>query len=156
MKQLFIVLLLSGLITGCVRPRFKIESNPQATAEAINKRLVEATASVSHSLNELTAMEKHQYPFKSLPYPTNYGLNQLVSVNWSGPIEPLLVMIAKEIGFELKVIGVSPAVPVLVTLTEESVQLNQVIYNADAQAGNKARIAVYPAICVIELRYGQL
>lgn len=118
-------------------------------------QLAEAARSVSLSLNELKSIEKASNPpLKPLPYPTASGLEKTItSVDWSGPIEPLLERIAKLVNYKLEVIGHRPAIPVLVTISSKDTPLAYIVRNADLQAGIKANIAVYPGIQTIELRY---
>ena len=120
-------------------------------------QLAEAASSISQSLNELKTIEKASNPpIKPLPYPTSSGLEKIIaSVDWSGPIEPLLARIAKLADYKLEVIGHRPAIPVLVTISSQNTPLSYIVRNADLQAGIKANIAVYPGIQTIELRYAK-
>lgn len=119
-------------------------------------RVAQAATAVSQSLHDLKAIEKMvNLPLnnKFLPYPTSYSLTKLVSIDWSGPIQPLLERIANMAHYKLRVIGRTPALPVLVTLTARNMPLGYIIRDADWQAGTKAGVFVYPAIKTIELRY---
>ncbi len=158
MKKITAVLLVSFL-TGCstqnlpssITPSF----NPKSDDAAI--KLAEAARSVSQSLNELKTIEKASNPpVKPLPYPSASGLEKIVaSVDWSGPIEPLLERIAKLANYRFEIIGRRPAIPVLVTISAQTTPLSYIVRNADLQAGIKADIAVYPGIHTIELRYAK-
>ena len=129
--------------------------NPKSDDAAI--QLAEAARSVSQSLNELKTIEKASAPsIKPLPYPTSSGLGKIIaSVDWSGPIEPLLERIAKLANYRLCILGRHPAIPILVTITSQNTPLADIVRNADLQAGIKANIAVYPGIHTIELRYAK-
>jgi defect in organelle trafficking protein DotD len=159
MKKITAVLLVS-LLTGCsttqnlpssITPSF----NPKSDDAAV--KLAEAASSVSQSLNELKTIEKASSPpIKPLPYPSASGLEKIIaSVDWSGPIEPLLERIAKLANYRFEVIGHRPAIPVLVTISSQNTPLSYIVRNADLQAGIKANIAVYPGIHTIELRYAK-
>lgn len=157
MKKIIAMLLIS-LLTACSTTQNLPNSipttiNPKSDDAGI--QLAEAARSVSQSLNELKSLEKTASPpVKPLPYPTASGLEKIIaSVDWSGPIEPLLHHIAKLANFRLEIIGHHPAIPVLVTISEQNTPLNYIIRNANLQAGNRANIAVYPGIHTIELRY---
>jgi defect-in-organelle-trafficking protein DotD len=152
--------LLVSLLTGCSTT----QNLPNSITPAMNPKsddagvtLAQAARSVSQSLNELKSLEKASNPpLKPLPYPTASGLENIsASVDWSGPIEPLLKRIAKLANYRLEVIGRRPAIPVLVTISAQTTPLSYILRNADLQAGLKATIAVYPGIHTIELRYAK-
>lgn len=151
-----------GLLVGCSTTQNLSSSitpssiDPQSNDTAAIQ-LAEAARSVSQSLNELKTIEKASNPpVKPLPYPTSSGLEKITaSVDWSGPIEPLLKRIAKLANYKLEVIGHHPAIPVLVTISSQNTPLSYIVRNADLQAGVKANIAVYPGIQTIELRYAK-
>lgn len=159
MKKITVALFV-GLLSGCAS-----QSLPNSLAPALHAgsddasvKLAEAASSVSQSLNELKALEKASCPpiTKSLPYPSASGLEKTVaSVDWSGPIEPLLHRIAKLVQFHLEIIGKHPAVPVLVTISSQNTPLSYILRDANLQAGQKANIVVYPGIKTIELRYAK-
>lgn len=161
MKKITVALILSFLLTGCASTS---QNLPNSITPSINPKsddatikLAEAARSVSQSLNELKTIEKASNPpVKSLPYPTASGLEKIIaSVDWSGPIEPLLTRIAKLSHYQFSVLGRRPAIPVLVTIASQNAPLSDIVRNADLQAGTKANIAVYPAIHTIELHYAK-
>lgn len=148
----FLISLLAGCSTSNpVQP----STMPSDDAAA---QLAEAATSISQSLTDLTAIEKAEAPpinNKRMPYPTSWDMQQLVSVDWSGPIEPLLKRIAWMCNFKLRVIGLRPAIPVLVTISAKNTPVGYILRDADFQAASKASVRVYPGIRVIELRYGK-
>ncbi|MDQ8039405.1 MAG: type IVB secretion system lipoprotein DotD [Rickettsiella sp.] len=161
MKKIIAAIIL-GLLTGCTTTS---QDSPSSITPSINNpnsddatvKLAEAARSVSLSLNELKTIEKASNPpVKPLPYPTSSGLVKIIaSVDWSGPIEPLLEHIAKLAKYNFEVIGHRPAIPVLVTIMSQNTPLAYIIRNANLQAGTKADINVYPGIHTIELRYAK-
>lgn len=158
MKKITVALFVS-LLSGCasqlpnsITPSFNSNSDDASV------KLAEAASSVSQSLNELKELEKASSPpiTKPLPYPSASGLEKTIaSVDWSGPIEPLLQRVAKLVHFHLEIIGKHPAVPVLVTISSQNTPLSYILRDADLQAGQKANIVVYPGIKTIELRYAK-
>lgn len=159
MKYLLATSCLLTLLVACTHTkRVGYFYHPTLAIEDTNARLVEAATAISQSLNELKAIEKVSSPplnRKFLPYPTGYAMRELVSVDWSGPIQPLLQRIANRSGYQLRVIGRLPASPVLVSLTAQNTPLGYILRDADWQAGSQASVFVYPAIRVIELRYAK-
>lgn len=127
-------------------------------ADDAEVQLAEAATSISQSLTDLNAMEKTLAPpvnCKCLPYPTSGDMCQLASIDWAGPIEPLLRRISWMTGFKLHVIGARPAIPVLVTISAKNTEIGYILRDANFQAASKASVCVYPGIRVIELRYGR-
>lgn len=158
MKKITVALFV-GLLSGCTTQNLPNSITPSinASSDDASIKLAEAARSVSQSLNELKELEKASSPpLKLLPYPSASGLEKLIaSVDWSGPIEPLLQHIAKLAQYKLEVIGKRPAIPVLVTISSQNTPLGYIIRNANLQAGVKANIIVYPGIKTIELRYAK-
>jgi defect in organelle trafficking protein DotD len=76
-----------------------------------------------------------------------------VSVDWAGPVEPLLLQIAKISQYRLRVLGVRPAIPVMITMNVKDIPLTTVVRDIDFQSVKKASVIVYPQTRIIELRY---
>lgn len=159
MKKITVALFIVGLLTGCTTENLPNSITPDLnrSTDDASIKLAEAARSVSQSLNELKEIEKASNPpIKALPYPTASGLENIIaSVDWSGPIEPLLQRIAKLTQYQLEIIGKQPAVPILVTISSQNTPLGYIIRDANFQAGIKANIVVYPGIKTIELRYAK-
>jgi len=85
--------------------------------------------------------------------PARYGMANLASVDWIGPVEPLLQKIAAVTHYRLRVIGRSPPVPVIVTIDVNDKPIADILRNATYQAAKRANVLVYPRTKVIELRY---
>lgn len=161
MKKTILVLVL-GSLTGCATTSGHFPSSETPTINAPSDdagvSLAEAARSVSQSLNELKALEKASNPpTKALPYPTaSSHLDKIVaSVDWSGPVEPLLKRIAKLAGYRFVVIGRTPTIPILVTISAQNTPLSDIVRNIDLQSGQRASIAIYPGVRTLELRYAK-
>lgn len=161
MKKTILVLVL-GSLAGCATTSGSLPSSEtpriNAPSDDASVSLAEAARSVSQSLNELKAIEKASNPPpKALPYPTAAGLLDKIvaSVDWSGPIEPLLKRIAKLAGYRLVIMGHTPSIPVLVTISAQNTPLSDIVRNIDLQSGQRANIAVYPGVRTLELRYAK-
>jgi len=149
------------ILTSCSSTPATTKKPPMnAPTDDATIQLVEAAHSVSSSLNQLAEIEAAATPpgptGKSLPDSNNYALQSKASVDWSGPIEPLLERIARLAQFRLRVIGKEPAIPVLVSISEHNVSLSDMLRDAALQAGNKADIMVYSGSRIIELRYAKI
>lgn len=99
--------LLSIFLVACATPK-----PPQGFS--VNKSqasLAEASYSVSRSLVDLAAVAEASHPLPNLappPSPASYGMGGITSVDWSGPVEPLLKQIAMAANYRLRVLGTPP------------------------------------------------
>lgn len=162
MKKCSLLILLAALVVGCQKAPPPTTKKPpmNAPSDDASVRLVEAASSVSNSLNELAQIEAASTPpaavGKPLPESESYALQSKASVDWSGPIEPLLERIARMSNFQLRVLGKEPPIPVLVSLSAKNITLAQMLRDAALQAGNKADVLVYSNSRIIELRYAKM
>lgn len=160
--KLILITTLTLFLGGCCcnnPPPTPLPTSLNPPADDAGVQLAEAASSISQSLTDLTALEKAASPpinCKCLPYPTSSDLCQLASIDWSGPIEPLLRRIACMTNYRLRVIGLRPAIPVLVTIFAKNTPIGYILRDANFQATSKASVQVYPGICTIELRYGRI
>ena len=123
-------------------------------------KLAEAANSVSRSLTELSRIEAATTdPAKvdRLPNAQAYHIKGTASVDWTGPIGPLVKQIAAASNYRLRIVGNPPAVPIIISITTKNAQLGEILRDADFQASRKADIVVYPKTktsdAIIELRY---
>lgn len=149
------IFLMAGCHTG---PRVAIVNNDKDLQTA-GAKLTATAESVSKSLKELAEIDKAVHPQAKLPSPIEpemIGMGQLGSIDWSGPVEPLVKKIAEATHYKLKVLGTAPAIPILVSITTKDTPLADILRDARFQCGKRANIVVYPANKIIELRYVKL
>jgi defect-in-organelle-trafficking protein DotD len=157
-KSFFLVttlLLLSQLIGCTTESKIAINSS-EKDLRAADVQLTATANSVNKSLQELAEIDRAIHPQARLPSPVEpdmIGMGQLASIDWNGPIEPLAKKIAEATDYNLKVIGTSPAIPILISITAKDTPLADILRDAGFQCGNRANLVVYPASKVIELRY---
>ena len=153
---LIAVSLLAIQLTGCAtKPKIAINNDGQ-DLRAAGIRLAETAESVNKSLQELAKINRSLYPQARLPspiIPDMIGMGQLGSIDWSGPVEPVVKKIAQATKYKLTVLGTLPAIPILVSITAKDVPLADILRDIAFQCGSKANIVTYPASRVIELRY---
>jgi len=147
----FFVFLFSVLV-GCgpVQKRWRNGGN---THEA-HIKLAEAAASVSHSLEQLAEIEVAVHPSAELPPPPNparIGMERLASVDWTGPVEPLVRKIAKASHYKLRVVGRQRATETIVSITEKDTPLADILHNIAFQAQRRVRIKIRPGRRLIVL-----
>ena len=139
-------------ITAHSAPIMASDRNAQA-------EVAEAATNASGSLDELSAIDlansspsarnRIQQPWN----PAAIGMTQLASVDWNGPVEPILNKIAAATGYRLRVLGIQPPIPVLVIVNAQNEMLSDILRDVMYQVHNKASIKVYPRAHVLELRY---
>lgn len=146
--------LLSLGLYACANP-------PPPNPNYLNKTessLAEASFSVSRSIVDLAETEEAANPgprYEEPPAPASYGMGGLTTIDWSGPIEPLLRQIANASSYRLRVLGPAPSIPVLVTVNAKNVMLGDILRDTGYQCGKRASVLVFPNSRVIELRYAR-
>ena len=149
-----LIVCLSFILFACAIPKTPSGydlSQPQNS-------LAEASYSVSRATSDLaeTAQAAHPLPpYSAPPSPASYGMGGVTSVDWSGPVEPLLQQIARAGNYRVRVLGTPPAIPILVTVYANRVMLADVLRDTGYQCGKRASIIVFPETRVIELRYAK-
>jgi defect-in-organelle-trafficking protein DotD len=155
-NKLVIMCVIVALLTSCGGSFRKPPVNNPSDDATI--KLAEAAVSVSDSMLEMTRIEKEVIPPQAdniLTIPNAYNLQARASVDWSGPIEELVARITKAAHFRLQVLGKSPSIPVLISVSIKDQSLAEILRDIDYQAGRKAFIHVYPNRQVVELRYAK-
>lgn len=120
--------------------------------------LAEASYSVSRSISSLSEIAQASRPLPTLespPNPASYGMGELTSVDWSGPVEPLLRQLANAANYRLRVLGNKPAIPLLVSVYDKNMMLADIVRDVGYQCGRRANVIVFPDSRVIELRYAK-
>ena len=156
--SLLSICLMLFFLTGCAAHnarKSEVIGNDVGVVKA-EQKLVTASEDVNSSLQELAAIEKATHPQVKMPNPmdpTMIGMGQLLSIDWTGPIGPLVHKIAKISDYKVRTLGTAPAIPVVVSITAKNTPLADILRDANFQCGQHANIAVYPANKIIELRY---
>lgn len=151
----YALLICCVFLVSCASHR---SSSAVSASDPSNTSLVEAATSVSNSLENLAATEQaafHPIGSQSMPDPASYGMGGRASIDWSGPIEPLLQQIAQTVYYRVKIVGHEPAVPILVTINAKNQMLGDILSNVAFQCGKRADVIIYPETQVVELRYAE-
>lgn len=155
MKRLGFLTGIACVLIGCGTSRIPY---PTQTSQNATIKLAEAAESVSHSFVELSRIQHATTPVdqsKQLPDPDTFGMQGTASIDWSGPIEPLLQSIANASRFKLRILGKKPVIPIIVSHNVKNIPLAHIVRDIDYIAGNRAHIVVFPKEKVIELRYAR-
>lgn len=144
------------LLSACASSTTQPVVDPTLGHDPAEAQLAEAATAVSKSLTSLNEIQQAVTPPPSNfqpPDPASYGMANLVSIDWAGPIEPLLTQIANASGYRVRILGKEPAVAIMIYIDEKNKPLGDILRNAGYQCADKANIVVYPKAKVIELRY---
>lgn len=163
-KNILFIAVGTLLLSGCaetVKNEVNLHYIPtnKAPAELNNQdaqiQIAEAASSVGKSLQQLSAMEMSKNPQPQLPEidAQTTGMTQITSLDWYGPVLPLLEQIAKATGYKVLVLGDAPPIPVIVSISVKNQVMADLLRNVVYQVHNKASITVNPAKRMIELRY---
>lgn len=154
MNKIVFLTFLSLMLCACTSPQppdnYDLHKNENSLAEA--------SYSVSRSVVDLAETAQAAHPLPDLappPSPATYGMGGLASIDWSGPVEPLLRQIARAANYRLRVLGTAPAIPVLVTIYTKNAMLGDILRDVGYQCGRRASVVIYPGSLVIELRYAK-
>ncbi len=131
---------------------------PDTHVDSASASLAEASYSVSRSISSLSETAQAAHPLPQLdppPNPASYGMGGLTSVDWSGPVEPLVRQIAKITGYRVRVLGTPPAIPVLVSVYDRNMMVADILRDIGYQCGRRAAVIVFPESRVIEIRYAK-
>ena len=154
MKKGFFVLPIILLSLGACS-QVELPSNNQEI-DFVESKLINAAHSISHSLTELASIESANAESSSLPAPLDaeeIGMAAKVSLEWVGPIEPLINRLASKTSYTVHYLGSQPPMPVIVSISAHNQSMASILRNAKYQAQKFADIAVYPTTKIIELRY---
>ncbi len=145
-----IVIVLTALLSACA-------SNTQADENSrVNASLNATATSINQSLFVLDRTQHAATPPQDIsapPAPSTYGMQMLASVNWEGPIEPLVRRVCHATHYRLRVMGSEPAIPILVSVHMHSVPIAYILESAGYQADKRARVVVYPSLQTVDLQY---
>lgn len=129
------------------------------TMEENSKELVKTGASINAALTGIDRLERYRKARIIKVVDENmakYGLGDRVFIDWTGPVEPLLQEIADYTDYKFKVLGIAPAMPIIVTSAHNNIEIGDIITEAHLQSRERADVVVYPKSKTIELRYFEL
>lgn len=148
-KNLLTIPLVMLLLTACSpKPAYQVSD--------IEHQLTKAAYSIEDSLRTLAATQqiKAKNPINTdILITPEGGMGGLASIDWSGPIEPLLERIGEMTNYRVKVFGPIPHIPLIISISSRDRMVADILKDAGLQAGKRANLVVYPTSKIIELRY---
>jgi defect in organelle trafficking protein DotD len=156
MKNLYLVIILCASLSGCITKKQPKHPENSINNAEIESQLTDIARSIERSLGTLALTQETTNPplLNTAPLVTpEGGMGGTADIDWTGPIEPLIQKLAEMTDYKLKVLGTSPAISIIVSITQQKAIIADILKNTSLQAGKRANIMVFPANRVIELRY---
>lgn len=126
-----------------------------ASPDAVSLRLAEAADKASTALETLAAVEQAKTPGVSVGpvsgAPTE--LRRAMTVNWTGPVEPLAKKLADRAGYGFLVLGSMPPVPLVVAIDAENRPIVDILRDIGLQLGTRADVKVDAGRKMVEIHY---
>lgn len=143
----------AGGLTGCAQ--YKVDQQLVAEPDPVALRLSAAVDKASAALQTLASVEQAQNPGVNLQMPpaAPVELRRTISIDWTGPIEPITRTLADRAGYQMQINGDKPSVPVVVSLVAHDKSVVEVLRDVGLQAGQRADVVVDPERRVVELNY---
>lgn len=131
-------------------------SNASVPSQAeVTARLAEAAQRTADAVESLASIEQARTPELYTPIVADapQELRLLVTVQWTGPWENLLKVMAERVGYGFRVIGKTPPVPVVVTVDAKQEAYVDVMRNIGLQAAGRADLVLDSQNKMVEVRY---
>jgi defect-in-organelle-trafficking protein DotD len=152
---LFAAVLL-GAVTGCTQ--YKVDQQLVAEPDPVALRLSSAVDKATAALQTLASVEQARNPGVSLQMPPTapVELRRIVSVDWTGPIEPIAKSMADRAGYQMHVNGQRPPTPIIISLVAREKSVVEVLRDIGLQAGQHADVVVDPEHRLVEVNYAPI
>jgi defect-in-organelle-trafficking protein DotD len=157
-----ICIILGCNLLGCssaLRKNTDANSSKVAFNTVVEQELVASARTIENALALLArTQEEHNVPLlNTAPLITpEGGMSGTADIDWTGPIEPLVRKLADMTDYKVKVLGIAPTIPIIVSISQDQAIIADILKNAGMQAGKRANIVVFPANRVIEVRYAKM
>jgi len=150
----FLILMVTSALCSCSLWESDPASSHQAWFEATLSRAVEKAA---HAQEQLARLEQVRTPrissqwvdFKDVPP----KLRKPLSLNWQGPLEPVVRKIAEKINYKVVVIGKLPVISPVISCDVQAKPAVLLLREIGHQARGKADLHIHPLSKTIEVRY---
>jgi defect-in-organelle-trafficking protein DotD len=143
-------------LTACTQ--MKVDQQLVAEPDPVALRLASAVDRASTALQTLASVEQARNPGVPLQVPSDVPqeLRRTISVDWVGPVEPLMRRLADRAGYQMQINGDKPSVPIVVSVQAQEKSVVEVLRDVGLQAGRRADVAVDPDRRIVELNYAPL
>ncbi len=146
------------LTTGCSGPGVKFSGDsPQVVAspDKVSLMLAESSDRASTALETLAAVEKARTPATQMSPVQNVPaeLRRAITINWVGPIDPIVKTLADRAGYGFLELGKKPTIPVVVSIDAENQRVIDVLRDIGLQLGMRGDVKVDAEARMIEIYY---
>ncbi len=148
----------AALLVSAYGPITKLDQQIVAEPDPVSLRLAQAVDKASSALQTPASIEQARNPgtqIQAAPYAPQ-ELRRTVSIDWTGPVEPLAQKLSDRAGYQFQVNGDAPPTPVVVSVHSTEKSVVEVLRDVGLQAGQRADIAVDPERRIVELNYAPL
>lgn len=139
------------LAFGCAKPV------PDPRPDPVDDALSRAAQGIQRDLGLLVELRQSQSTtaqrYRTPPRPADPRLLEPVTLNWAGPIEPALEVLAQLAGYTYRVVGKPPVQPRLITVHVRAQPLIEVIEHIGWQAGERVGVVLNSATKELRLVY---
>ena len=153
----FCLCMSATILMGCETSKSFSNSTPQLVAEpdSVSAMLADAATRASNALETLAAVEHGRGPaIAAAPIgDAPIELRRAITVNWVGPAEQITKTLAERASYNFVVVGVVPAVPVIVSIDVENKPVIEVLRDVGLQLGVRADIRVDADQQLVEIHY---
>lgn len=144
------------LMSGCASQPAVKPVMPEGVT--ISLKLVASADRIGDALQQLAEVQQFeargQSPLEPRIVKQVRGMEQVITVPaFQGSIEPVVARMAAHVGFDFKISGRRPALPILVQLGPEPRTVSDHLRDVGFQAGQLADVVVDADSRVVELRY---
>lgn len=145
------------LVAACSSVKGFNNDTPQLVAEpdSVSAMLADAADRVASSLEKLAAVEYQRSPGVAVAPVADapVELRRAITVNWVGPVEPIVETLANRSSYSFVVLGSPPPVPIVVSLDVENMPVVDVLRDIGLQMGVRADIRVDGKNKTVEIQY---
>ena len=146
---------MSLLVSACAQNFTNTNNQLAVEPDRVALQLASAVDRASTALQTLAAVEQKRTPADSVMALPNapQQLMRTVTLDWTGPIEPLVRQLADRAGYRYMVQGDEPAGDVVINVTAVEKPVIEVLRDVGLQAGRRANVVVDGERQVIEVAY---
>jgi defect in organelle trafficking protein DotD len=144
------------VLSACSNNNAGLKTSTNIYNHSPSEQLAEAASSISQSMLNIAEIQQATTPpppnYRPADF-SSYGMSNLTSIDWSGPVEPVVKQIADATGYQFKVLGHAPTIPVIVYVASRNQMIGDTLRDIAFQVSRRIHIVVFPATKIIELRY---
>lgn len=144
---------LAVFVTGCAQQL----PQPQLVAEPdqVTMRLAQAADRAANALDTLAAIEQVRTPTDLPPLVASAPpeLRRSVTINWYGPVEPLVKTLADRASYRFLITGNAPETGIIVTTKARNQPVIELLRDVGLQLGGRADLRVDANKKTVELSY---